>query len=152
LLVLKRLANPVDDAGRGGGANVGQVQAFFQLVEEAAIDPALETKQRGHAAEDAAGLGQPLLDLVEQCAEYHFATSWRVAGACLVGRDHAPRATKHAPLNSRKLSHSSAANEQVPIARLGWPGPWQSLPPVTARPRVLAQSRSCWVHFFLKLG
>src|SRR5262249_52010532 len=73
-------------------------------------------EQRGDAREDAARLAQALLDLVEDGAEDHSLAF---------------------PLNP---SSSPAEIVQQPTARL--PGPWQSLPPVTASPRAPAQSRS----------
>ena len=48
-LVQERLADALDDLGGGGGADVGQVEPFLQLVEEVAIDPAAQAEQRGDA-------------------------------------------------------------------------------------------------------
>ena len=70
-LVEEGLPNALDDDGRGSAAHVGQIEALFQLLEEVLIDSAPQTEELGNAAEDAARLGQTLLDFVEDGPEHH---------------------------------------------------------------------------------
>ena len=70
-LVEEGLADVTDDLADGGDAEVGEVEAFFQLGEEILIDLAADAEQRGDAREDAARPGEALLDLVEDGAEDH---------------------------------------------------------------------------------
>src|SRR5262249_37578616 len=72
-LIVIRLPHPAYDLLCRKGADVGQVQAFLQLVEELLIDPALEAEKLSDAAEQAARLGQALLDLAEDGLKDHFA-------------------------------------------------------------------------------
>src|SRR4051812_27061212 len=70
LLVAERLAYILDDLGRRLGADVGEVEAFFELVEELLIDLAAPAEQIRDATEEGSGLGQALLELIQEFAEH----------------------------------------------------------------------------------
>ena len=93
-LVLIGLANAADDLLGRKGADIGEIEAFFQFAEELLIDASLEMKQLRDAAEEAARLGQALLDLFENGAEH----GWDLT---LVSRDAKRNADAALPSASR---------------------------------------------------
>src|SRR5439155_25191039 len=71
LLVLERLPHAVDDLIRRDGADIGEIQTLLQFAQEVLIDASFEAKQVYDAAEEAARLGQALLDFAEDCTEHN---------------------------------------------------------------------------------
>src|SRR5207245_8444414 len=70
-LVVKGLADPLDDLVRGGGAHVGEIEPFFELVEETLIDASAQAEEGRDAGKDATRLGEAPLDLAEDCTKNH---------------------------------------------------------------------------------
>ena len=66
LLVEECLADALDELLRGVRTEVGKVEPFLKLGEEGLVDAALPSEQLGDAAEEAARLGEALLDLGEE--------------------------------------------------------------------------------------
>ena len=117
-LVEEGLADALDDLAVVVGADVGQVEPLFQLGEEILIDPAAQPEQRGDAGETSRVRARPALILSKM----------------------ARKTIGYLFLLCSKPFQFLGRNGTAPTPRR--PGPWQSLPPLTANPRPDAHARS----------